>query len=54
LPGKICKLRFQIFLTGKYKATEKIKDFFGCGKDARASRVKWQGQTRLARRSAGP
>jgi hypothetical protein len=27
LPGKICKFHLQIFLTGKYKATEKIKDF---------------------------
>jgi hypothetical protein len=32
LPGKICKQSLQIFLTGKYKSTEKIKDFFGWGK----------------------
>jgi hypothetical protein len=28
----------QIFLTGKYKTTEKIKDFFGWRKNQRASR----------------
>jgi hypothetical protein len=28
----------QIFLTGKYKTTEKIKDFFGWGENQRASR----------------
>jgi hypothetical protein len=46
LPGKICKLHLQIFLTGKYKTTEKIKDFFGCGKEQRASRDKrWSSQS---------
>jgi hypothetical protein len=38
LPGKICKIYLQIFLTGKYKKSEKIKDFSACGKDKRASR----------------
>jgi hypothetical protein len=38
LPGKICKIYLQIFLTGKYKTTEKIKDFFGWGKNQGASR----------------
>jgi hypothetical protein len=37
----------QIFLTGKYKTTEKIKDFFGCGKDMRASRD-WRQNPRIA------
>jgi hypothetical protein len=44
LPWKICKFHLQIFLTGKYKTSEKIKDFFAYGKDGRASRVKMQGQ----------